>query len=289
MKREEFLDFIKHSEKIPSNSLNDFDEVIKMYPFFSGAHILLSMALNQSRDIRFPEALKNAALYSGDRKVLYNLHNPTNQKTLSKEPLITVVETIEETRVRPNSEEINRLEISEVNSLDIVSQILNYPEISRIETEKIEEEKREEQVDKPTLEKVIEVSVDLDFAEKLQGKHSFYEWLNQYKSENKSKEQIGVNSKEEFVQKEQLIERFIQTEPRISKPVKTEFFSPIIMAKKSVEDNDDIVSETLAKIYAEQGNIEKAIRIYQKLSLLYPDKSGYFAALIQKLENPDLI
>ena len=61
------------------------------------------------------------------------------------------------------------------------------------------------------------------------------------------------------------------------------------MAKKSVEDNDMIVSETLARIYIDQGNIEKAIHIFRKLSLLYPDKNTYFAALILKLEKPDLL
>ena len=86
-----------------------------------------------------------------------------------------------------------------------------------------------------------------------------------------------------------LVDRFIQTDPRISKPSKAEFFSPIQMAKKSVEDNDMIVSETLAKVYIDQGNTEKAIHIFRKLSLLYPDKSTYFAALILKLEKPDLL
>ena len=97
------------------------------------------------------------------------------------------------------------------------------------------------------------------------------------------------NPKIEKEQVDNLVDRFIQTDPRISKPSKAEFFSPIQMAKKSVEDNDMIVSETLARVYIDQGNTEKAIHIFRKLSLLYPDKSTYFAALILKLEKPDLL
>jgi hypothetical protein len=55
------------------------------------------------------------------------------------------------------------------------------------------------------------------------------------------------------------------------------------MARKSNEERDDIVSETLASVYAQQGDIARATRIYQKLCLLYPEKSSYFAALIKNL------
>jgi ferredoxin-NADP reductase len=83
--------------------------------------------------------------------------------------------------------------------------------------------------------------------------------------------------------KEEIIEKFILEEPRISRP-KSEFFNPSESAQKSSLDADDIVSETLAQLYSQQGNTAKAIRIYEKLSLLIPEKSSYFAALIEKLK-----
>ena len=60
-------------------------------------------------------------------------------------------------------------------------------------------------------------------------------------------------------------------------------------AEKSYDDIEveefDIYTETLAQIYAEQGYYEQAKSIYSKLILAYPEKSAYFAALIQKLNE----
>jgi hypothetical protein len=81
-----------------------------------------------------------------------------------------------------------------------------------------------------------------------------------------------------------IITNFIQNEDQIV-PKRAEFFNPAKAAKNSLLDKDDLVTETLANIYAAQGNISKAISTYEKLSLLHPEKSTYFAALIQKLKR----
>lgn len=47
--------------------------------------------------------------------------------------------------------------------------------------------------------------------------------------------------------------------------------------------NDGAISETLASIYASQGQKELAREIYLKLSLKNPEKSRYFVSLIEKL------
>ena len=51
------------------------------------------------------------------------------------------------------------------------------------------------------------------------------------------------------------------------------------------EDNTDFCTETLAQIYVEQGYWEQAKDIYSKLSLRYPEKSVYFASLIEKINK----
>lgn len=82
----------------------------------------------------------------------------------------------------------------------------------------------------------------------------------------------------------EIIERFLKEDPTI-KPPKPEQIDNENKAKKSAEDNYDLVSETLAKIYIEQMLYHKAIDTYKKLSLKYPEKSRYFADLIQSIEK----
>jgi len=45
------------------------------------------------------------------------------------------------------------------------------------------------------------------------------------------------------------------------------------------------VSETLAKIFAAQGNFPKSIYVYNKLMLIYPEKKIFFAGVIEELEQ----
>jgi hypothetical protein len=83
---------------------------------------------------------------------------------------------------------------------------------------------------------------------------------------------------------DEIIENFIKNEPQIRTP-KAEQINNENKAKKSAEDHNDLVSETLAAIYIEQMLYHKAIDTYEKLSLKFPEKSRYFADLIQSLEK----
>ena len=61
--------------------------------------------------------------------------------------------------------------------------------------------------------------------------------------------------------------------------------------EKPEQSSTDVVedigfyTETLAQIYAEQGYYSQAKKIYSKLILAYPEKSAYFATLIQKIDE----
>jgi len=65
----------------------------------------------------------------------------------------------------------------------------------------------------------------------------------------------------------------------------TKFFSSEEYANKSLEESEKIISETLAIIHYQQGNLEKAIEIYEKLSLKYPKKRTIFAGQIEIIKN----
>jgi tetratricopeptide (TPR) repeat protein len=102
--------------------------------------------------------------------------------------------------------------------------------------------------------------------------------------ESSSESDQALKNQPEPTSKKELIDRFIENSPRIIRS-KTDFFDPDNYAKSSQKYHDDLVSETLAKIYHVQGKFEKAIKIYQKLSLINPEKSSYFAAQIKKIEE----
>lgn len=56
------------------------------------------------------------------------------------------------------------------------------------------------------------------------------------------------------------------------------------VAEQSVKEDERLVTETLASIYLQQKNYDKALDAYQKLSLKYPEKSVYFAGRIKEIE-----
>ena len=66
-------------------------------------------------------------------------------------------------------------------------------------------------------------------------------------------------------------------EPSTEKKIET-------MAGDSVTDSN-VITEAMAEVWAKQGNKEKATDIYNKLSLLNPSKSAYFAAKIENLKQ----
>ncbi|MGX5816988.1 hypothetical protein ACWKWU_02265 [Chitinophaga lutea] len=100
---------------------------------------------------------------------------------------------------------------------------------------------------------------------------SFTDWLRELKDNF-----AGKSAKDWYHQ--QLNKIYEDDEPEVSERVEK-------MAMDSITlQEDDIVSETLAEIWARQHQHGKAIAIYQKLSLLNPDKNAYFAQKIKDLQ-----
>ena len=161
-----------------------------------------------------------------------------------------------------NRKQLFRLISQDVKKDKIVKE--NIPiEVIKVEEEVIITPKKELKIGKP-----------LEFDETEE--HSFSEWLSLTK--------VQKINREETEEETDLINNFIKKSPTI-KIEKNKFFSATETAKSSIIENDELVTETLARVYLEQEYFEKAIESYKKLSLKYPKKSSFFADQINLITN----
>jgi tetratricopeptide (TPR) repeat protein len=80
-----------------------------------------------------------------------------------------------------------------------------------------------------------------------------------------------------------LIDKFIATNPKIQFNNKFEYEDPTGSWQET--ESETIFTESLAKIYIKQGQYAKALQIFEKLNLKYPEKSTYFADQIRFLKK----
>ncbi len=148
------------------------------------------------------------------------------------------------------------------------------PEKSAVKTVDIKEEQSKEKDSSFNKPVKIEVTSKSEL--------TFLDWLKANKTEEKE-----VRSKEKSTRSEKsekIIDKFIEDEPSISQG-KSEFFSPTRNAKKSLQDDMEIVSETLADLHVYQGSYKKAKVLYQKLILKFPEKKSLFAKKLEEISE----
>ena len=131
--------------------------------------------------------------------------------------------------------------------------------------------------DRKTLRDWLFTSEEIDTPDNSKvEKYSFLDWFD------------IINDDIQKVEKKlDLINEFIKNSPKIefSKEEKSE--NEIIINTKI---KDELITETLAKIYVTQKKFNKAIKAYDILSLKYPKKSSFFADqinYIKKLKSKD--
>jgi hypothetical protein len=112
------------------------------------------------------------------------------------------------------------------------------------------------------------------------------------KQEDIPEQKVAVSTKQKLVppatspkaKKNELIDKFIATQPRIT-PGQAIKDNQSDLSKASSELKEDLVSENLAIIFAKQGKTGKAIDIYKKLIWKFPQKKASFATRIEELKK----
>ena len=141
-------------------------------------------------------------------------------------------------------------------------------------TKKIQSEAKEDiQLDEAKVASDVTIGKPIQF--KSSDSYSFHQWLQ---LSTKKPLQSVVEKKSE---KEHIIDTFISNNPKIEPLGKTESVTIEVVAN---EPNSQLMTETLAKVYLEQKKFENAIQAYRIFSLKYPEKSGFFADQIKRIE-----
>ena len=273
MVKNRFIDIVKNSHQIKKDDIEGLKSIAEKYPYAQSVQLLFTKGLFITNDISYDDQLHLTAILATDRKMLY--------KQIMQDALINKIQAVEK-----------KIDV-ELEQKNIESEI-SQKEIKEKETKRITE--LEEDILAEAVNMSIQLNVTEDFGtEELQedqeinsedesasaknAKLTFYQWLKATKGEKISQEQSEAKSKADAI-----IEKFISEDPKIT-PKKVEFFSPSNVAKLSLTDDEDFISETLAKIYVEQEAFEKAIKIFENLSLKFPEKRSYFASQIEILKG----
>ncbi|MDR2466824.1 MAG: hypothetical protein LBD35_05470 [Prevotellaceae bacterium] len=94
-----------------------------------------------------------------------------------------------------------------------------------------------------------------------------------------------INYMQSHVSQDDIIAEFIKNSPNIPKITPDEADEQPKIDLADADEPDDAASEVLADIYVAQGLYEKAIDCLERLSLLSPEKSIYFAHKIERIKK----
>jgi hypothetical protein len=300
MNRNDFLRMIHNSGPSDRNTIGEVNDLINIFPYFQSAYMLLLKGLQNTSDVRFENQLRISAMHIANREVLYYF---------LKQPLAIFESPVVESRnAVAGSEQAadNQQTVIESgrNSQDLINEIERLSG-GDMETETYKEHpvaiaEDSDNIDSDAMifmidensgaveEKIIYMDPGFSFPESPD--------LLELDTDEPGYAETGPEIIIKYPEPEHspasdkqlqtdLIDKFIMANPRIE-PSRDKTEKPVEdISKQFVEEKEGFVTETLAQIYVGQGYYSKAIDIYEKLSLKFPEKSSYFATQIEKVKD----
>jgi hypothetical protein len=305
MRRSDFLNMLEGTVPVNRSILGEIYELIGVFPYFQSAHLLLLKGLHENSDVKFENQLRNSAIHIADREVLYYLINARPSPENTQEESATGISETAVTLTDPGQTVIesagnSNLLIDEYEASGNRSLNGGNDETESITGHSVLVS------DVTDNEEFSEVMILTDSKDISDDDQTFFSDPGIFVTENS--ELLEFDSEEEeitdgdeiglaeeipdegaIVSGKQLqavlIEKFIVANPRIE--TSREKIAGPLQDISDPPDGEDggFVTETLAKIYVCQGYYSKAIDIYEKLSLKFPEKSSYFATQIEKVKE----
>ena len=269
-------------------------------PWFQLPYQLLAKASHQNQASDYKNHLNQAALYTINRENLFDyiyktkVVNPPKVEKIAEpqkeKPVATEIKTTLKTETKVSIGPVKTSTGEEIKSKDDLRKIVR-EQLAKIEKERKTKEKKETEVKTTEPQKQAPAAVEIkapvpttkpdkqpDQKQKAQSK------TPTTKSDNHPDQKPKANSQQpEAKSQKAIMEDFIKTEPSVNRPKDGPYDETLRLAKESLEDKMEFVSETLAEIYFKQDYPKKAIKIYEQLMLKVPEKKLYFAARIKEI------
>ncbi len=255
------------------------EELVQEFPYCQMAHLLIANESYQKKSMHYPKKLKRASTYVLDRTVLHSLLNPkeTTSKNIDVNHEIT-----ENNKVENNSPEIN---LANQANIELLNELETNIKDLKIKKEGLVKNTVAEQNHlriTHVFSKIIiaDSKPESRLGEELTNNNENLDLLINYLH---FKDRGTVNPNEQI----KIIDMFIKAQPRINPRTNPGLIEPEIvdLSMPSSELKLELITENFALILTKQNKIEKAIEVYKKLMLKYPDKSAYFAAKLNELET----
>lgn len=296
----DLINYIENPAMLREESIIDLTLLAEQYPYFQALQLLRVKNLHNIAPDAIKPILNYTAAYVTDRKILYYLLHPIQEKSDTekakpheKQIKDTIRENIADTLINQKEyvEKHSGEEIEFSTSFDLRKEYGQGIELDEfvIRINNTEKEAFELIPEKAITEKsdksltAVTKPEEKPVSENKRPQEDILMLINKGVLSDDLNTILGEQS-EEKVKKNSLIDNFLKSNPKIV-PVKTGETGIHDISEESVKENEHLITDTLANIYLKQGHYAKAIFAYEKLSLKYPEKSIYFAARIEEIKK----